>query len=286
MAERSIAILGPGLLGGSIALAARKRLPEAELRLWARRAEAVKTVQERGLADVASIDVKEVVRGASIIVLCVPVPVMKDLALSFADDVSDNAVVTDVGSVKQPVVGLMAEVFGTKPFSFVGSHPMAGSEQTGLDAASADLFEDATCIVTPTSETRAEALMRVQDFWSELGGRVLSMDAREHDRKVARVSHLPHAVAFSLVKAALQGDPSAAACAGKGFRDTTRIAGSDPDLWADIFLENRSEVVAALEDAIACTQELLAFVRGADKEPLRQFIADAQQLKRSARRTH
>ena len=156
---------------------------------------------------------------------------------------------------------------------------MAGSEKTGIDAATGDLFEGATCLVTPTPNTDADALARVEAFWTALGAKTQRMSLGEHDRKVARISHAPHAVAFAQVVAALRADPSAAEIVGNGFRDSTRIAASDPGLWAGILMENQNEVVSALTDVSARIQDVLAMVRDGDKEKLRQFLAEAQQLR-------
>ena len=284
--ERSIAIFGPGLLGGSLALAVKQCWPQVQVRLWGRRKEAVQLVLKRGIADMASTDAAEVAQSASLVILATPVVVMEQVSLALQSRLAPDAVVTDVGSVKGSVVSVLEPLFASAGVSFVGSHPMAGSEATGIDAARADLFAGATCILTPTLQTQPAALARVQAFWSALGCRLLSMNVQEHDRKVARISHLPHAAAFALVRAALQADPTAAECAGNGFRDTTRIAGSDPDLWSGILLENQSEVVAALQDAVTDLQDLLAIVRGSDKEHLRHYIAKAQELKRASRRKH
>lgn len=284
--ERSIAILGPGLLGGSLALAIKQAWTDLEVRMWGRRAEAVAEVLRLGIADFASTDAGVVVQNASLVVLATPVVVMEQVSIALKGSLASDAVVTDVGSVKGSVVSVLEPLFAGAGVPFVGSHPMAGSEQTGIAAARADLFAGATCILTPTPQTQPAALARVQAFWSALGCRLLSMNLQEHDRKVARISHLPHAAAFALVRAALQADPTAAECAGNGFRDTTRIAGSDPDLWSGILLENQAEVVAALQDAVTDLQDLLAIVRGADKEQLRHYIAQAQELKRASRRKH
>lgn len=284
--ERSIAILGPGLLGGSLALAIKQAWTDLEVRMWGRRAEAVAEVLRLGIADFASTDAGVVVQNASLVVLATPVVVMEQVSIALKGSLASDAVVTDVGSVKGSVVSVLEPLFASAGVPFVGSHPMAGSEQTGIAAARADLFAGATCILTPTPQTQPAALARVQAFWAALGCRLLSMNLQEHDRKVARISHLPHAAAFALVRAALQSDPTAAECAGNGFRDTTRIAGSDPDLWSGILLENQAEVVAALQDAVTDLQDLLAIVRGADKEQLRHYIAQAQELKRASRRKH
>lgn len=284
--ERSIAILGPGLLGGSLALALKKCWPQSQVRLWGRREAAVQDVLLRGIADMASTDIGEVTHSASLVILATPVEVMEQVSRSLQGKLASDVVVTDVGSVKRDVVAMLEPLFANSGIPFVGSHPMAGSEETGIHAARADLFTGATCIITPTAQTPSAALDRVHSFWTALGCRLLSMTVAEHDRKVARISHLPHAVAFALVRAALQSDVSAADCAGNGFRDSTRIAASDPELWSGILLQNQAEVIAGLQDAVTDLQELLAIVRGADKEQLRHYIATAQELKRASRRKY
>ena len=279
--ERSIAILGPGLLGGSLALAIRQAMPKTEIRLWGRRVEAINEVRRRGIGDFASIDAGEVVKGASLVVLATPITVMEPLSQSIANSLSPDAVVTDVGSVKACVVQALEPIFAQAGIAFVGSHPMAGSERAGIEAARVDLFVGANCIVTPTDKTEEAVLERVQDFWRQLSCRVLTMNAAEHDRKIARISHLPHAIASMLTLAALRRDPSAVQCTGNGFRDSTRIAAGDADLWAGILLENQQEILAGLEDAVALTQDLLAIIRSKDNERLRRFLAEAQELRAS-----
>lgn len=277
--ERSIAIFGPGLLGGSLALAVRAVMPQCEIRIWGRREEAMTIIRERGLADFTSTDARLVAAGASLVVLATPVTVMESVSRLIIDRLAPDAVVTDVGSVKQSVVGALEPLFELARRSFVGSHPMAGSDKAGIEAARVDLFKGAACIVTPTAQTSLVDVDRVKCFWEALGCRLLTMSPDEHDRKIARISHLPHAVAAAVVLAGLGKDPSAAHCSGNGFRDSTRVAGGDPDLWTGILLENRSEVVTALEDVVAQTKELLAIISRQDNEALRRFLAEAQKLR-------
>ncbi len=290
--ERSIAILGPGLLGGSIAKALRRNSPACKLRLWGRREEAVQSALDQGLADFGSTDASAVVKGASLVVFAVPVRTMPGLAESIAGSVADDALITDVGSVKQIVVETLEPIFAVGPASFIGSHPMAGSHETGLAAARSNLFDGATCLLTPTAKTKPGAVERVTAFWTSLGcepAKILSLRLEEHDRKVARISHMPHASAFALVRGALLDDPSAVACAGPGFRDATRIAGSDPDLWTGIIMENRQAVLASLQDVSTQLTELVEIIRNNNEEALRRFLAQAralQQLIPADHKTH
>ncbi len=273
----TVAIFGPGLLGGSLALAVQKLTPGAEVRIWARREEAVADIRARGIASRVTTSISDAAGGAHLIVLATPIGAMPNLARRIAlCDPSPGCVVTDVGSVKGSVVNALEPIFANTPSLFIGSHPMAGSEKTGLDAARADLFEGAACILTPTPHTDPVALDRLRQFWSRLGCRLLEMSPQEHDRKVARISHLPHVMAAITTLAALRLDPAALDCAAGGFRDTTRVAAGDPAMWAGILSENRSEVLTALREATDTVRELLEIVEGLDEEKLRLFLAEAK----------
>jgi prephenate dehydrogenase len=273
-----LAILGPGLLGGSLAGAARRCRLAGEIRVWARRRAAAEAVVARGWADVASDEVAEAVEGADLIVLATPVGVMPDLArriVAVRDRLAEGVLITDVGSVKGYVAAQVAPIFEAAGLTFIGSHPMAGAETAGFEAAREDLFHGAACILTP----HAASLPRLRAVWDRLGCRLFTMTPEAHDAAVARVSHLPHVAASAVTLAALAADPGDAAVAGRGFRDTTRIASGDAGLWAEILLENRAALEAPLADLIARLGEVLDFVRRADDEGLRQFLAEAKILR-------
>ena len=280
---RRIAILGPGLLGGSLLMALRHMLPEVHLRAWARRISAVDGIAGRNIADLASCDLQEVVRDADLVILCTPVETMVPLARELVKSgVQPGCVVTDVGSVKTPVVVGIEAIFANSPLHFVGSHPMAGSERAGLDAAREDLFVGAACIVTPTLLSAAPALQTVRALWTLLGCRVLEMSPEEHDRKVARISHLPRLTAAAVTLAALHDDPTAAECMGNGFRDTAiRVASGDPGLWTGIIMQNRTEVLAAVRDARDRMHDLVAMLENVDDKSLRRFLSEAKLLRDS-----
>jgi prephenate dehydrogenase len=262
-----------------VALAVQRSMPSASVRLWARRAAAVDELRAMGIADLVSDDPALVAQDADLMILAVPVPVMAVTLAPALEALAPNALITDVGSVKQSVVAALEPMCLAAQRRFVGSHPMAGSHRLGISEARADLFEGAACILTPTAHTDNAALATVAAFWQTLGARTLELDPATHDQQVARVSHLPHATAFALALAALQSMPDAVSCAGKGFRDTTRIAGSDPDLWTGIFLENREQLIAALCDQLTHTKELLDLIESNDKEALRAKLAEAQALR-------
>lgn len=278
--ETCLAILGPGLLGGSVALAARRRWPDLRIQMWARREEAVKQLQAMDLADVVSTDLGVATAGASLIVLATPVESMPSLAEQLVSlPLAADAVVTDVGSVKGFVVDRLEPMFSGSRATFLGSHPMAGSERAGIEAARADLFEKAACLVTPTALSNRKAVERVRAFWEGLGGRVIEMSPEQHDREVARVSHLPHLMAAVTTLAGVAGDSGVLRCAGNGFRDTTRVAAGDPGLWTGIVAQNRAEILAAVRDAAGQMGELLEMLETLDEDRLRQWFAQAKSLR-------
>ena len=277
-----IAIVGPGLLGGSLLMALRQLLPEAHLRVWARREESVQQIRHLAIADVASTDLQTVAADAELVVLCTPVETMTDLARSLLKAaLAPGCVITDVGSVKGSIVSSLEDVFASSGFDFIGSHPMAGSERAGLEAARADLFTRQVCLVTPSLFTTDHALQTARALWELLGCRVMEMSAEEHDRKIARISHLPHVAAAVTTLAALQDDFSASACAGNGFRDTTRVSAGDADLWTGILLQNRADVVDAVRAASDRFSELLAILEIGDEIGLRRFLREAKMLRDS-----
>ncbi|OYW72323.1 MAG: hypothetical protein B7Z37_25160 [Verrucomicrobia bacterium 12-59-8] len=278
--ERSIAIFSPGLLGGSLAKTIQQRMPGVEVRVWARRAEAVDEVKRVLPGVIASDDVAAIIQGASLAVLCMPIQHMPDIARQMAAcDLSDDLIVTDVGSVKGGVVAELEALFSPTKAAFLGSHPMAGSQHTGLAHARGDLFHQAACIVTPTANTKPQHLARLRTFWVKLGCRIQEMTPQQHDHCVARISHLPHSMAVLTTLAALSQDTGVLDSSAGGFRDTTRVAGGDPHMWAGILMQNRIEVMAALQDASSVLRELLEMLQSMDEEALRRFLAQAKALR-------
>lgn len=278
--ERSIAIFSPGLLGGSLVKTILQRLPGMDIRVWARREAAVQEVRRELPAVTASTSMAETIRGASLAILCMPIQHMPDIARQIAScDLADDLLVTDVGSVKGSVVAALEPIFANTQASFLGSHPMAGSQRNGLAHASGDLFHRAACLLTPTANTQRAHLERLRAFWLKLGCRVREMTPQEHDHCVARVSHLPHSMAVLTTLAALSKDASVLDNSAGGFRDTTRVAGGDPEMWAGILMQNRTEVIAALQDASSTMRELLEMLQRMDEEALRRFLAQAKALR-------
>lgn len=280
-APPDIAILGPGLLGGSVALAARANQCAGIVHLWARREAAVEQVRSLGIADLASTDLAEVVQGSTLIILATPVGIMPDLVTRLLElDLANGTLITDLGSVKGSVVRSIDPLLQARPdLCFVGSHPMAGKELTGIEHASADLFQGAACVITPGATSTPASTAIVEEFWQALGCRTLRMDADEHDRAVAKVSHLPHLAASLVAASSLGQDPAIGEVAGAGLRDTTRVAAGAPPMWAEILLENREALTPALADLAGRLERARALIDAGDREGLVQLLAEAKDLR-------
>ena len=253
-----LCVVGLGLLGGSVARAARERGLAREIVAVGRRASSLEPALRAGVVDRATTDLAAGVAGTDFCLLATPVTALEGQLAAVWAALPGHALVTDVGSTKGRIVETAEALAAQRPLAFVGSHPMAGSERAGFAEARADLFHGATVILTPTERTPADAVARVRGFWEALGGRVILLDPTTHDRAVAAVSHLPHLVADALVDAVLRMDPSFLDVAARGFRDTTRIAVSSPEIWREIFQDNR----AALGEAVAAFRKSLDHLEG------------------------
>lgn len=284
---KKLAIIGPGLLGGSIALAARERIPGAHLRIWARRKDALAAVEKIGVANVVSSDFSTVVTGAELVILCVPIGSMESIARAIVMLVDPETVITDVGSVKGAVIEKLAPIFQNRAH-FIGSHPMAGSEKAGLEAARANLFEDAICMVTPEPGCAAEKVEILEKVWTSLGARTRLLSASEHDEIVALVSHLPHLLAATLVNLVCAENADSINFSGNGFRDTTRIAAGPPAMWAEILRSNRVPLRRAVQGMIEQLRASLANLDDANSAPLESFLekARAQRVKMTTGETN
>ena len=256
-------------------MALTKRHPNVEVRLWGRSAERVAEVRQGGFEHVTA-DFELAVRDAELIVLAVPVGAMGGLAARLlATGAGPGQFVTDVGSVKRlphETVGALLRKSGVK---FAGSHPMAGSDLAGFDAADADLFDGAPCILTNDEDLDDEEINRLVGFWAGLGARSAIMSAEEHDHLVARVSHAPHVMAAVCALVALAREEDGH-FAGGGLRDTSRVAGGDPQMWAEILLENRAAVVEPLRECASMLESMASMIGEGREGPLVTALEEAR----------
>jgi prephenate dehydrogenase len=271
---RRLTIVGVGLLGGSVAKAARARGLASEIVGVGRDAARLDAARRDGALDVATTDLAAGVRGADVVVLAAPVLGILTLLDAVAAVSDPDTIVTDVGSTKAAIVAAAGRPGRDRPLRFVGSHPMAGSEQSGYAHARVDLFDGATVIVTPAETSEPAAVKTVTALWEALGAaRVLTLDPDAHDRAVAAISHLPHLAAFALVDAVQRFEPGAFDVAARGFRDTTRIAASDPTMWEEIFLANREALAAGLEAFRDALADLARLIANGDGDALRAALS-------------
>jgi len=257
---RRLAIVGLGLLGGSVAKAARAESLAREIVGIGRNPASLTPALGEGAVDSVTTDLREGLSGADMVVLATPVATLERQMPAVWEAAPPQALITDVGSTKAAIVRVAESLSAGRPLDFVGSHPMAGSNLSGFAVSRADLFRGATIILTPTDRTARDAVKRVTEFWEAAGGRVVTMDPATHDRAVAAVSHLPHLVADALVDAVVRMDPQFLDVAARGFKDTTRIAASSPVVWREIFEENRealAEAVAAFRAALGDLESVL-----------------------------
>lgn len=266
-----LSILGVGLLGGSLGLAAKRKISGCHVTGYGHRRETLERALEMGAIDEAASTVTAAVAGADLVVLATPVGLFESILTEMAPALKPGAIVTDVGSTKRSVVRL-AESILPATVSFVGSHPMAGSEKRGVEFATVDLFDGALCLLTPTPKTREAAVETVRHFWKTIGMRLMDLTPEDHDRSLAEVSHLPHAVAAALV--AMQEDASFS-LAGKGFMDATRIAAGDGALWRDILLDNADNMTTSIDCLIGQLQNLSKMLKAGESEALKNWLDDA-----------
>jgi prephenate dehydrogenase len=266
-----VTIVGVGLLGGSAGLALKADDPGIRIAGVGRRQSSLDAALATGAIDTAHFDAGEVVGATDLVILATPVGAFEIHMRAIAPALRPGAIVTDVGSTKGGVVRAAGRRLGHD--RFVGSHPMAGSERKGVSYSRADLFAGAICILTPTAKTPAAVTGRVERLWRRMGMRTIRMTPARHDRAVARVSHLPHALASLLMRLPGRADLDAAAT---GFGDTTRLASGDPEMWRDIFLTNRRHILAAIDEFDEALVRLRDLVELGDRKGLERFFASAK----------
>lgn len=275
---KRIAVLGSGLLGGSIALAVQSLLPTATVALWGRREQGVEDARERGVKE-ASTDLGKVLREVDMIVLASPVGAMLEILDAAAACASlEGVIVTDVGSVKLTPRETLKDTVEKAGAKYIGSHPMAGSEQAGVASARADLFKGAACVITNDFNHPAEDLDQIRNFWQAIGCQCYLTSSEEHDGVMARISHLPHMLASVTALVGLK-HPEDGKFAGNGMRDTTRVASGNPVMWAEIFLRNREALNGPIKEVINHLREMLDLLENSREEELTRVLEDAKQLR-------
>lgn len=266
-----IAIIGPGLLGGSIGLGLRSREVPARIVGIGHRKSSLDRAVEIGAIDEGSENIGDVA-GAELVIIATPIGLIKHSLEQLGPILKPGSVVTDVGSTKREICR-QGRKLARRGIEFVGSHPIAGSEKRGVDFARVDLFANANCFVTPTDGNTSESVALVTDLWTSLGMRVIRTTPAEHDRLLARVSHLPHMAAAGLVNICTETELQ---CTGTGFLDTTRIASGDVQLWHDIVVSNPDRIAAVLKKYIRTLDQFRSAVERKDSKAIRRFLETAK----------
>ena len=241
----TVCIIGPGLIGGSIGLGLKKRNLAKTVIGVGHRTSSLEKATKMNAIDIGILNSEEAVKDADIVILAASVNKIIDTAKKIIPLMKSNAILTDVGSTKKYIVEQISHNI-RKDITFVGAHPIAGSEQRGVEFASADLFEGCTCIITPIDNHTAE-VETISQLWRLLGAKITYLTPEQHDEILAFVSHLPHLVASCLINAIKK---EYLVCGASGLRDTTRVASGDPELWVDIFCQNRENVIKSIDQFI------------------------------------
>ena len=282
---KKISIIGVGLIGGSLGLALKKMNRKSEITGIGRHLNKLKRAKKLGAIDKYTTDFKKGVKDADLVILAVPVSLIPRLVKKLIPHFKDGCIVFDVGSVKKFVVEKIEKMFSSlnkKTLFFIGVHPMAGSEKTGVENARRDLFYNAACIITPTAGTDKNALGVVKNIWNVLGSRLFLMSPREHDFIVGFTSHLPHIIANCLVKevGALAGkDRRIKKILAGSFRDMTRIADSDENIWADICINNQVAIIESLKSFQVYIYEMTKKIAEGKKEAVLKEFVEAKKIR-------
>lgn len=276
-----LAVLGVGLIGGSLAASLKNRDCVKHVSGYGRSQANLALASRLGLIDNVSNSVEEAVRGADVILIASPIGAMGQLLDEIRQHAPEKAIVTDVGSAKVGVIAIAESALGDRFPLFVPGHPVAGSERSGASAADPELFVDHWAVLTPLDETDSEALRIVRGMWEAAGAKVKTMTPEAHDRLLAMISHLPHATAYGLAMqlARQDGRDDLFDLAAGGFLDITRIASSDPVMWRDIFIDNRDEVLSLIAEHKSVLSELETLIETRDLAGLESWCAEAKRIR-------
>jgi prephenate dehydrogenase len=278
----TICIVGVGLIGGSFGIAVREKKLARQVVGAVRRKETINAAFQKGAVDNATTDLAEAARGADLVFLASPVGQIKPLCEELAPIVRAGAIVTDAGSTKSQMVEECAPIFGTKAH-FIGGHPMAGSERTGVEHARGDLFQNAIWILTPNAETPASETEKLKALIDGIGATALVLDPQTHDQLLAVTSHIPHLTAAALVhlfsQTQSENELTEKLIAG-GWRDSTRVAAGSPEMWRDICLANAPAITKSLDELIVELQKLRGLLEERNGDELHEWFDAASKVRR------
>jgi prephenate dehydrogenase len=267
-----LTIIGVGLIGGSIALAVRKKKLVKRIYGFFRRKSSFQRAIKRKIVDQGFLNLEESVKDADLVILATPILSIIDLGKEILKYIKKETIVTDVGSTKYKIVRILDREYSKKGFNFIGSHPLAGLEKKGCEWAEEGLFQNKLCILTPTSNSSSYCIKTITKFWEKIGSKVINLSPLEHDKIISRLSHLPHLLVFSLLNFLKEDDLK---FSSPGFRDLTRIGSSDSAIWSEIFLSNKKNLLGNIDRYIKILKEYQFHIRHSSYEKLVKKIKKA-----------
>ena len=269
---KQVTIIGPGLLGASLVLAIRKKHLAEKIVVWARSDKSAQDALDQLPVDRVEKNPSASVEGSNFVILCTPVETINSILSSIVGELKQGCLVTDVGSVKCRVCGEASDLFKNRNACFIGSHPMAGSEKSGMAHASENLFKNRPCIITPEDEESSEQIKVLKLFWEKLGMQNIIMTPEIHDRQLSNISHLPHLISSTLAHSLSEKTDDARSMCGQGLRDTVRIAGGSPELWTGIIQQNQANVLSSLEKFQTSMEKVRSYISQNNFDGLREFL--------------
>ncbi|MBF0537133.1 MAG: prephenate dehydrogenase [Nitrospirae bacterium] len=278
MVFKKISIIGVGLMGASFAMAIKSHALAQRVCGYGRNENNLKRAKDKGIIDEYGLTLEEIGQGCDLLIFASPVGVFWELAVGIAPYLSEGVIVSDVGSVKGALVYEMEKAM-PPGVSYVGVHPIAGNDKSGLDAAIPDLFKDVNCILTPTKNTNETALKTVSELWKTLGCRVKTLTPEKHDEIFSSISHMPHVAAYALVNAIKMIDENNLNFSGTGFLDTTRIAMSSPQMWIDICMLNKDAILKHLAIYMEAINAIIDSIKAHDTDGLNRQFDQARTLR-------
>jgi prephenate dehydrogenase len=276
---KSVAIIGVGLIGGSLGLALRKANLTQNIIGIGRREEKLQQALKLGAVDSIVTDIYFGVKRADMVILATPINSILEIATQMVPYLKMGAIVMDVGSTKKKIVRKLTPSLSLSEVHFVGTHPLAGSEASGIEVAKADLFENATCVITPIPQTNKDALSIIRSLWEGIGAKVIEMSPEVHDELIAYSSHLPHLIATSLADLAKQRDKKILPLLASGFKDTTRISASDAVMWRDICLTNQEEILKSISEFKKILEKWQRLIEQANSETLKAAFEEIKKFR-------
>ena len=279
----NITIIGCGLIGSSILRAVNKNGISKKLNVYDKSKEVLSFLKKENLKVNISSEISESVEDADLIIIAAPLSAYEEIFLSIKNNLKKNSIITDTGSAKREI-NKIVENTNLQKISWIASHPIAGTEDSGPQSGFAELFEKRWCIISPSKNARKEDVQRVKTFWEALGSKVKQMSSEEHDHILSLTSHLPHAIAYNIVRTAINnGDQfrqEVIQYSAGGLRDFTRIAASDPVMWRDIFIDNSINILKVLDNFSNNLEELKKAIKEKDKDKLFKIFSSTKEIRR------